>query len=164
MLLLFFCSFAFAQNKTLDSLNLVLKNAKHDTTNTKTLNLIAEEIYSSNPDTAIFLCNRVIKIVLNSLTQSNIVKQVLIREQSVALNNLGALYCGKGYISKAYEYYKQSLAISEKIGNVQEKANSLHGIGFIYDERGDIPKALEYYKKSLNISKISIHLVIPAKA
>ncbi|MHA2092285.1 MAG: tetratricopeptide repeat protein, partial [Candidatus Kariarchaeaceae archaeon] len=50
---------------------------------------------------------------------------------------------------KALKYWKQSLAIREDIGNLQDIAASLNNIGLIYRTKGELDKALKYFKRGL---------------
>ncbi len=67
------------------------------------------------------------------------------------LNALGLASSSLGQYSKAIEYYEQSLAIFQDIGDRQGEAGSLNDLGEVYRNRGQYPKAIEYYEQSLAI-------------
>ncbi|MFX1335474.1 MAG: tetratricopeptide repeat protein [Promethearchaeota archaeon] len=66
-------------------------------------------------------------------------------------NVQGNFYYASGDIDKALKHWKQSLAIREEIGNLQDIAGSLNNIGLIYRTKGELDKALEYYQRGLNL-------------
>ncbi|MGI2905035.1 tetratricopeptide repeat protein [Tolypothrix sp. VBCCA 56010] len=78
-------------------------------------------------------------------------KQELAQEKSSILHNLGYLYDDLGKIDEAIALYKQSLEITERIGNLQGKAATLHCLAIIYANRGDVDEAIALYKQSLEI-------------
>ncbi|MFX0151960.1 MAG: tetratricopeptide repeat protein, partial [Candidatus Hodarchaeota archaeon] len=50
------------------------------------------------------------------------------------------------------KHWKQSLAIREDIGNLQDIAGSLNNLGIIYRTKGELTKALEYFKRGLTLN------------
>ncbi|MHA2313828.1 MAG: tetratricopeptide repeat protein [Candidatus Hermodarchaeia archaeon] len=64
-------------------------------------------------------------------------------------NVQGNVYYASGDMDKALTHWKQSLAIREDIGNLQDIAGSLNNIGLIYRTKGELDKALEYYQRVL---------------
>ena len=65
----------------------------------------------------------------------------------------------KDEFDKAMDYYKMSLEIDEKLGNMEGAGTTLLNIGNIYENQGNYKQALEYYDKSLKI-KEEIELII----
>ncbi len=66
-------------------------------------------------------------------------------------NVQGNFYYTLGDMDKALKHWKQSLAIREEIGNLQDIAGSLNNIGLIYRTKGELDKALEYYQRGLTL-------------
>jgi serine phosphatase RsbU (regulator of sigma subunit)/Tfp pilus assembly protein PilF len=142
-----------AQDPLIDSLKLALKNAKHDTTRSNILNILAETagdeewpafneqllklaekgVYSSGPNTP--------------------AKKFYLRHLAGAYNNVGVLASSHGDLPKALEYYQKSLKAQEEIKEKLGIAHSLNNIGLVYQDLGNIPMALEYYHKSLKINE-----------
>ena len=130
----------FAQNNTLDSLKLALKNAKHDTIKIKLRYVIGEKA-------SIFRIEYWDSIYIDA-------KKWKLKEfEAKALNNIGYIYKNHGDIPKALEYYHKSLQLQEEIKDKEGIATSLNNIGLIYNNQGNIPKALEYSQKSLQLQE-----------
>ena len=138
-----------------DSLQQVIKKAKHDTT---ILNAwIAWEKTVYKIDTALFLeLNRKV----DSLCSLNLKKELsrkerecILKTKSRNLNYKGAFCETQGYFEKAAEYCYQSIAISDKIGNKKSKARALIRIGEIFRKQGNYDKAIGLYEQSIEISK-----------
>ena len=143
--------FLFAQNRTIDSLKLALKNAKHDTMRCNILSILAET--ASDEEWPAF------NEQLKQLAEENIInktkpKNFYLKHLADAMNNIGYLANQKGEIPKALEYYHKSLKIEEEIGDKEGIASSYNNMGFIYYRQGDIPKALEYHHESLKIREM----------
>jgi serine phosphatase RsbU (regulator of sigma subunit)/Tfp pilus assembly protein PilF len=150
--LFFVSTFSFSQN--IDSLKLVLKNAKHDTTRAYVFLVWGEEIYLQQPETALVLWQKGKELAeknLAKLPNTHPQYKVFNNCLASALNNIGFIYQSRGDIPKALDYWGKCLKILEKIGDKEGIANSLNSIGYIYKLQGDIPKALDYYIKSVKI-------------
>lgn len=143
---------SFAQN--IDSLQLVLKNARHDTTRVDALYAIGEEIYLQNQDSALALWIKAQTIAENNLDRkpsNEVVKKAFRNRLAATLNAIGYIYDVQGDLAKGLEYYNSSLKLYEEDGNKEGIATCFNNIGFAYKSQGDIPKALEYLEKSLKI-------------
>ncbi len=127
-------------NRTIDSLKLALKYAKHDTTKL----ILRTSIGEATSNFRIGFWDSLYR-------DSKKLNYALI--ETAALNNIGYLYNNEGNIPKALEYYHKSLQIQEEAGDKSGIALLLNNIGGIYKEQGDIPKALEYWNKSLKIKE-----------
>jgi len=142
----------FAQTMQLDSLKLVLNNAKHDTTRCNALNAMIE----IESDDAVWPAyNEQMKFIAeNNLVRlkENDPQFILFKKfQAAALNNNGFLLKSKGDIENALKFYEKGLKIQEEIGDRKGLAASLNNFGVIYNDKGDIPKSLNYYSRSLRI-------------
>lgn len=147
-------------SRTIDSLKLVIEKVEHDTSVCQAYLSWGEQVYMSNPDTALVLWQKALDIAARNVLQgpSNALpagqaglEKKYLSALADALNNIGYIYGEKGEITKALEYYHKSLKIEEEIGNKQGIATSINNIGYIYKNQGDIPKTLEYFHKSLKI-------------
>ena len=127
---LLFAWFSHAQtNKTLDSLNLVLKNAKHDTTRVEVLIEISEFFYNSYPDTVISICNKAITMINNNISNANNLElKSYLNSKAAALNNCGLTYHLQGNSSKALNFCFKSLKIQEEIHGEKEIAYILRRV------------------------------------
>jgi len=67
------------------------------------------------------------------------------------LNTQGVSFYIRGDYESSFDYYNNSLKISEKNKDKQCIASSLSNIGIIYDIQGDFAKAIDYYTRSLKI-------------
>ncbi|MFX0051564.1 MAG: tetratricopeptide repeat protein [Candidatus Hermodarchaeota archaeon] len=67
-------------------------------------------------------------------------------------NIQGNIYYQKGELDEVLKHWKQSLAIREDIGNLQDIAGSLNNLGIIYRTKGELTKALEYFKRGLTLN------------
>lgn len=137
------------QDRTIDSLKLALKNAKHDTMRCNILNAMIE---AEGDDNIWPQYNEQLKqIAQKSIANNSAPKNFYLKQLADALNNFGYLVNQKGDLQKALEYHHKSLKIREEIRDKQGIAGSLDNIGFIYYSQGDISHAVEYYNKSLMI-------------
>ena len=73
--------------------------------------------------------------------------------ESLVLMNMGNLYGDMGKWSKAIEYFKNGLLISEGINNLRRNASILKGIGLACLFKGDTSTGYSYLQESLNICK-----------
>ena len=145
-----------AQNKTLDSLKLELRNANHDTTKIKILILIGEQIYPEQLDSAASIWKSVNeKINYKLVKDANSKEVVLSYKKSLAssYNNLGFIQQYTGNIQSAIELYEQSLKIRMEINDFAGIAESYNNIGYIFGNQGDFEKALNYHKMAQKLTE-----------
>lgn len=138
-----------AQN--IDSLELVLKQTKEDTSKIK-LYIQLSEICDFNKIKNYTL--PVIKLSSIHLKDKSIGYQntlFYLKYLSIALNNLGFYYEKHGDISKGENFYKRSLNISGSIAYEAGESDALSNLGSVYNILGNIPLALDYYHRSLKI-------------
>ncbi len=150
----FLISPCIAQNRVIDSLKVILKNAKHDTTRCNVLNAMIE--VESN-DAIWPKYNEQLKSIseknLKLHPSNSILFKMYLKYSALAFNNLGYLAEIKGDISNAIGNYIKSLKISEKIEDKIGIGYILNNIGFLYLDQGEIAKAKEYTFKSLKLYK-----------
>lgn len=65
------------------------------------------------------------------------------------LNDIGDIYHRRGDLSKAIEYFNQSLLVKEDVGNPIDIAFSFNNLGSIYYEKGDLEEAKSLLERSL---------------
>ncbi len=139
-----------------DSLNLTLKNSKHDTTTAQVLIAIGEQIYFQYPDSALILWGKANDISEKGVSKQKVgTKEYLALKKAIgaSLNNIGFVYTQQSDINKALKYYAQSMKIRAEIGDKQGVAETLNNIGYIYQNQDDIPNALKYYHQSIKIKE-----------
>jgi len=142
------CFSSLAQNRSanqrIDSLNQVIKTAKHDTIKINALITLSSEYLYSNTDTAYLLAEQTMKLA----------KAIHYKKgMAGSLNNIGNVYWNQGNYPKAREYYFKALKINEVLDNKKGIAINLGNIGNVYTIQGDFPKVLEYYFKALKINE-----------
>jgi len=142
------------QNR-IDSLIRIIDNSTNlnDTILAKAYLQLSEELYVSDPDTVIYLCEKVTLITTSGLSSnpSEKVKRSLLISKAGALNNIGAIYFNEGDIVNALEYFHQSLKVEEQIGNKDGIGTSLNNLGYIYLQHGDDEQALKYFNQALDL-------------
>lgn len=132
IILMFFIFPVFLFGQNTDSLKLVLKNTKNDTTRCNILGMLIE---SENDETVWPKYNeQLLQLTEASLKQTppnTPAYRFYLKHYCSALNNLGVLSRKKGNIPKAIECYNQCLKINEELGDKKGTALSLSNIGFI---------------------------------
>jgi len=149
-----FCGNFLAQNKTIDSLKLALKNAKHDTTRAQILLSLGEQIYEQQPDSALTLwqeTKKITEIGQNKYAKSSSEHHSFKQSYSDCLSCLGVIFDIKGETNKALQYYLMGLKIDKEIGDKSRISNSLNNVAYLYKNQGNIPSALWYNNQSLQI-------------
>jgi tetratricopeptide (TPR) repeat protein len=68
-------------------------------------------------------------------------------------HQLGMIAQDRGDYDQALDWYRQSLAIKEELGNRGGMASSYHQLGMIAQDRGDYDQALDWYRQSLAINE-----------
>jgi len=69
--------------------------------------------------------------------------------ESEILTTKGSLNKAKGNIRKAKSYYRESLCVSQELGNVKIETENLYEIGCLYLIENQIDKAFNYLRKAL---------------
>jgi tetratricopeptide (TPR) repeat protein len=139
---------SFAQN--IDSLKLILKNTKTDTSK---ITILLELVANISDDNVWPIYNKQMLELSEKLIQSN---NLLIQKKGKigladAYNNIGFMYNNQGDIPNALDYFGKSLKLQEEIGFKQGIAELMSNIGVIYYLQNELEKALDFYLKSLKI-------------
>ena len=182
-LAVFSCSLLFAQNKTIDSLLVMLKTDKQDTTYVKNLNLLSKQYVSFG------LFKEAKKTILQAQKISN---QLVYKSGAIAatynlvylygslgkqdsalfvLNNmftlvdttrnklqLATIYFRMSYQYRAaYDLYKASQCALKSL-TIYERLNDNRGVFNVYQELAAIHAVQKNYKQALNIALKSLKL------
>jgi len=139
-----------------DSLKLILKTTKSDTTKCNLLNKLIEDEYDEtvwpkyNEQLGEIAKAHVEKIK----STKTITDKFYLRQLSNHYNNNGYLaMLHHGDTKKAIEWFNNALKIDIEIDNKLGMASNYNSLAVVYSNTGDKKKTLEYYYKSLKISE-----------
>src|SRR5262249_3630916 len=71
--------------------------------------------------------------------------------QATTLHQLGRIAQEQRRWDEAESFYRQSLALSERIGNEHTQSGSLHQLGRIAEDQGNAAQALVFYQRAEEI-------------
>jgi CHAT domain-containing protein/uncharacterized protein HemY len=141
--ILFCTSFLTAQNKTIDSLKIVLKTSKEDTLKVKTLNSLAENFNTAfKPDSAIYYTG-----IAQDLAQKVKYK----RGQGTALSIRGTSNLNKGKSPEALQLFKDAIILLEESGDKTRLAATILNLGVAYVRIANYSAAREQLEAGLKI-------------
>jgi len=135
-----------AQNSILDSLKLVLRDCKEDTTKVNTLILICQNEFRSAPDSAIFYGNKALSLSEKLLFGKGIAN---------ARKFIGMGYYFLGNYFETINFWQQALTSFEAINDKTGVSNMLSNLGALYANQGDDVKALDFHLRSLKAAEES---------
>ncbi len=134
-----------AQNKRIDSLLIIFKTERTDTSKVKhACNLCVEYRNIGLYDTALYYGNTALALA----QKLNFKKGI-----SISFNCMGTVKYLQGDFSKALDYYLKTLKIYEELKDKKGIGKILGNLGTVYYSKGDYQKALETYSKSLEIDR-----------
>lgn len=149
-----FKSLCFSQNAITDSLLLLVKTDKADTSKLKHFAQLSREYYLiSSYDSALFFANNTLKLkaeIVEDRTDPK-VKLSAQRSEADAYVNIGLVSASQGDYSEALKNYFNALKICESIGYKKSEAASHLNIGNIYSDKGNYPEALKNDLTALKI-------------
>ncbi|MES2132544.1 MAG: tetratricopeptide repeat protein [Bacteroidota bacterium] len=147
-----------ATNHQLDSLNHVIKTAKHDTLVANAYLGLVDVFFHDNFDTITYLSNTALAIAERNLQKklTDTEKTAFLKIKVSALSNLGYMLDNAGNI-KALDLYEQSLKIAEEIGDKKNMLELYNNIGLVYNDNGNIKLALDYYQKALKVNDDTVN-------
>lgn len=126
-----------------DSLWTLYKNTKNsDTTRLSALYEIAWDLLYTNPDSTYILGQKHLQMAR---------EKKLRREESKALNTIGASYQMRGNYVKAIDSYQKCLKIMEELGDTKGIASAMGNIGSLYIDLKEFSKALGYQMRCLKL-------------
>ena len=147
-----FPSLLLAQSKTIDSLKLVFKTAKHDTTKCEMLERLIDLEEENDPWLAYNV--DLLKLAEKNIPKSPLnIKKIFLRYQADALYNISILDEQYGNTTEALSKNLRALKIYESLNDKKDMAPTLNNIGAIYARAGDNNKALECYEKAVKLSE-----------
>jgi len=141
-----------AQQNKIDSLLLLVKNAKSDSNKVNHLNILSKEyINSGSYDSAMLNAKTALQIstVIADGAISADLKQRVQNGIAVTYSNIGLIHWRQGEFPQALDHYLKALKIYEELGNKNKIAGIQGNIGGIYLSQGNHTKALGYYFKVL---------------
>lgn len=149
---------SLAQQNKIDSLLLLLKTGKQDTTRLLCLNMLSREYENTGSyDSSILYANSALKLgnVLFQETTDPIIRKNLQKGEASAYNNIGNVNDDQGNYREALKNHLAALKIREAIGDKKGLAASYNNIGNVYYGQGNFPEALKNYRMSLKIEEVT---------
>ncbi len=150
-----------------DSLRLLLRNAKHDTTRCNLLLAIGESMYTNQPDSALAYWIKADKLSKDFISKNSPCKTVVRKMKNLranTLNNIAYIYDNKGNIAFALDHYNASLRILEELKDSLGLGYAYNNLGIVYRNQGDLKNAKIYLEKSLKIRRDSRDLAGEAQS
>ena len=149
-LLITFSTIGYGKQPLVDSLNQQLHKSTNSIERGRVYLKLSELHATRHPDSVIFYC----KLAEREVTKPQkkyTKKQYRDRTEIIAtaFNNIGFAYSVQGKMTEALRYNRKSLALWEKLGDVESISKVLNNIGVLYRSAGDFDKAEEYYNKAL---------------
>ncbi len=71
--------------------------------------------------------------------------------QALLCNNIGLIYDARGDYEAALEWYQQSVALKEELGDRAGMATTLHNMGHIALAQRDLRRALDFFTRSRDL-------------
>ncbi|TND00511.1 MAG: signal transduction histidine kinase [Bacteroidetes bacterium] len=143
---------AFAQQSRIDSLNRIIKAAKHDTAVAAAYVGLTELFYSSDPNTVIPISEKGLALIEENIGGTNKTEKAsFLRSKADLVNNIGAVFLLRGKMDTALLYFEEVLKIYEEAGTPERTPITLNNIAVIYYKQGLIKKSLDYYQRSLQM-------------
>ncbi len=160
--LVFTLSFLTAQNSKIDSLKLVIKNAKHDTTRINAFLKIGSIKAIKQHDSAIFyfnaakiICEKNINTVdINNVELNKSLRKLFLVKYGYTLENIAWSYMNKSDPPKSIDYFKEAEKVYTEADNKLGIAKTYYGIGAAYYQLGETDKALAWDLKSLELKEM----------
>lgn len=136
---------SFAQNRSVDSLQILLKKDNADTNKVIHSNFLCREYAKIGLyDSAMYVSENALQLAQQLEFETGIAK---------CYNNIGIVYSIKGNYPQAIDNFLKALKINEALKNKNGIAVLLGNIGNIYKIQDDYPKALFYYFKALKMTE-----------
>lgn len=145
MVLFICCNYSIANNRIIDSLQVVLQETYSDTLKVKLLNKIADEYKPTNADSALLYSLRAYK----KAKRINYLNGIIVSSEIS-----GIVYLESGNYSKALELFIEKLKAVEKTNDLQALTIISMQIASTYQIEGDYEHAFDYaFKADSIISK-----------
>jgi tetratricopeptide (TPR) repeat protein len=155
---LFHLAFCYGQNAKIDSLLLLLKTDKPDTTQLIHLHALSLEFETiGGYDQGFNYCNRVLALADIILKSNNSKEEQTQRTaksyKARAYSTIAAIFRDQGNYAKALNSHSKALKIRELLGEKKSIASCYNNMGNVYEIQGNYPEALKYYFTSLKIKE-----------
>ncbi|MEM7370625.1 MAG: tetratricopeptide repeat protein [Bacteroidota bacterium] len=142
------------QEAQIDSLQLVIREAEHDSVRILTLEKLAKIYDPSNEEEYLSLTQRIIDQCRDILhDQGSIIsdeeKRFFKKHMAIAYMSLGRNLYGKGAFDEAIIQHTKSLSLFEELGDKRGISSASMNIASCEMDKGDPAKAIEIYKESL---------------
>lgn len=132
------------EQRVVDSLENIVRTAKHDTIITKALNDLAWEYRKSDEAKATAYANRALSLAVKTGNK---------RGEALATYVTGLINDFAGNYETALYHYRKALKIYEALGDKKRVASTYNNIGAVYSFQGNYDKSIEYYLRSLAIKE-----------
>ncbi len=133
-----------AQTQKIDSLNLLLKASKDDTSKVNLLNALCIESRVTSLDSSIQYAKDALNLAQNLSFKRGIAKSLL---------NAGFVYRVNNNPEKALEYTLLALKVQYEIGNKTKIIRTLNVIAELYNVLKNYDKGMEFYLRALKLSE-----------
>ncbi len=140
---------SFGQNSKIDSLYSELKNARHDTTEIKTIIELGVAYTRTKPDSAIVFFQRSIALIENSHKQTH--KDFYTNKKARTLYCMGIAYYFQAKYNESEESLLIALELYQSLNYEAELSDCYNSIGNVHQATGNYEQALENFNKSLEI-------------
>ncbi len=157
---LFYFYFLFVINSSIhgqvnpvDSLKLILKNAKHDTLRCRALAGLTEIAPDGEWEAFNAQLAEIAEQNLKRYNSSDPFAKVFKKYLGLSFINSGIIVKTQGKVDEALVYFKNSLKIQEEINNKEGIAYAQGAIGVIYQDLGKNQEALSYHLKAAQTQK-----------
>ena len=138
------CNISFAQESTIDSLNILIEQSEEDTAKVQLMLDLSKEFFGSDPNKAISISEQA-KALSESINYSSGV--------AYSFKNIGMGYYYLADYVQAVSYWKEAKSIFEDIKDVGGISNMLNNIGAVYSDQGAHVKSLELHLQSLKLAE-----------
>ncbi|HTB07065.1 MAG TPA: tetratricopeptide repeat protein [Bacteroidia bacterium] len=151
ILLLFLCATvnAYSQSKEIDSLKIVLKNAKYDSTRLR-VEISICKLYKGIGDYLQGLDYGIRAVRSAKAMQTSPDTGIAMmgkRGEARSYINIGAIYDDQGNYPQALAYDNKALKLKQALNDKKGIADAYNNIGIVYEEQSNYPIALEYFFK-----------------
>jgi adenylate cyclase len=133
-----------AQDSIVDSLKVVILSAEDDTVKVENLILLSQNLVGSDNPNAIYYASRARDMAIMLNYQAGLAK---------ALKFIGIGYYYQAEIVQTINYWEQSLAVFEELGDKSGIANILSNLGAVNSDEGDETKGIAYLLRSLVVAE-----------
>jgi tetratricopeptide (TPR) repeat protein len=140
----------WSQESATDSLELILKTTKNDTTRIRILGELSEVCEEEDILKYAVECSSLCEKALLSGQKP---RQFYLKNLSGSLNNIGYYYSILGKKKKSLENYERALQIDEQLGDKKNIAIQLNNIAVNLFEQGDFSQALDYFYRDLKMQE-----------